>query len=180
MSEEPNQPEEKTEEGINMQNLPVKIHAQYLKDVSFENPLSPNSLQAGGTPEINVNFAMNARKIESEDSKNLYEVILGVTATASREDQVLFLAELEYGAVVAIGDDVPEDRHHPILLIEIPRQLFPFVRQITADLTTQGGFLPLLLAPVDFHALYVDRFKDEIEQAQAEENVAAEQAETIN
>lgn len=175
MSEEPNKPEE----NVTAQGLPVTIHAQYLKDLSFESPLSPQSIQSGkGAPDININFAMDAQKIESEEDKNLYEVVLRVNVIASRDETPMFIVELDYGAVVSIAEEVPEDRHHPILLIEIPRQMFPFVRQILADITIQGGFPPLLLAPADFHAMYVDRFKDDIEQAQAEIEAAAEQAET--
>lgn len=149
-------------------NMPIVIHAQYIKDLSFENPDSPASLRGiKGTPEMDVNIGMDARKIADDKTENLYEVALNVRARAVNGDTTLFIAELQYGMTVSLNN-VPEDQHHPILLIEIPRMAFPFARQIMSDLTTQGGYPPLLLNPVDFHALYMDRFKDEIAAAQKE------------
>ena len=87
-------------------------------------------------------------------------------AIANRGDEPAFIAELQYGVTCSIGEDVPEDNHHPLLLIEMPRMVFPFVRQIIADTTIQGGYPPLLLNPVDFHALYMSRFSQDIEEAQ--------------
>lgn len=147
-------------------NMPIVIHAQYVKDLSFENPNSPESLRgADKSPEMDVNIGMDARKMEDDKLEHLYEVSLNVRAEAKRDGKVMFLAELQYGMTVSLND-VPEDQHHPMLLIEIPRMAFPYARQILSDLTTQGGYPPLLLNPVDFHALYVDRFKDEIAAAQ--------------
>ncbi len=151
------------------QGLPVTIHAQYVRDISFENPDAPNSLRsAGGAPDMNVNISMDAREIEDKDIENLYEVALTLSATAMRDEKILFIAEVIYGITVSVGDVVPQEQHHPLLLIEIPRLAFPFARQILATMTSQGGFPPLLLNPVDFEALYLDRFKDEIEAARAE------------
>lgn len=149
-------------------NLPITIMAQYVRDISFENPNAPQSLQAAaGQPEMDVNVGMDARKIPDENTPHLYETVLSVNAKATRGDDVVFIAELQYGVTVQLKD-VPEDQHHPLLLIEIPRLAFPYVRQILSDLTTQGGYPPLLLNPVDFQALYMARFKDEIANAQAE------------
>mgnify|MGYP001143676671 CR=1 FL=1 len=117
-------------------------------------------------PQMNVNIGMDARSLEDENIKNLYEVALTVSATAERDGETVFIAELMYGITVSIGEVVPEEQHHPLLLIEIPRLAFPFARQILATLTSQGGYPPLLLNPVDFQALYLERFKNEIEQAQ--------------
>ncbi|MGH1456328.1 MAG: protein-export chaperone SecB [Alphaproteobacteria bacterium] len=151
---------------LQAQDLPITIHAQYVRDLSFENPKAPDSMRAGLTmPEMNVNIGMDARALEDKDIKNLYEVALTVSATAERDGEAVFIAELMYGVTVSIGDVVPEDQHHPLLLIEIPRIAFPFARQILATLTSQGGYPPLLLSPVDFQALYMERFKNEIEQA---------------
>lgn len=151
------------------QGLPVTVHAQYVRDVSFENPEAPMSLRtAAANPEMNVNISMDARELEDKDIDNLYEVALTLSATAMHEGKPLFIAEVIYGTTVSVGDVVPEEQHHPLLLIEIPRLAFPFARQIMATLTSQGGYPPLLLNPVDFEALYMDRFKDEIAAAQAE------------
>lgn len=157
------------DEQIVATDMPVTIHAQYVRDLSFENPSAPEALRAGQTPpEMDINIGMDARKIEDDGIKNLYEVVLNVRAVANRGNDPVFIAELQYGVTVSIGDDVPEDNHHPLLLIEMPRMAFPFVRQIISDVTVQGGYPPLLLNPVDFHALYMNRFGDEIEKARAE------------
>jgi len=159
---------------ITAQDMPVTIHAQYVRDLSFENPNAPESLRpAGNGPEMDINIGMDARKIEDKDLNNLYEVVLNIRAAANRGEDPVFIAELQYGVTVSIGDEVPEDNHHPLLLIEIPRMAFPFVRQIMSDVTVQGGYPPLLLNPVDFHALYMNRFGAEIEAAQKEAQSAA-------
>lgn len=167
------QPQEK-KDGIEEQKpleatgLPVTIHTQYLRDLSFENPNAPESLRSGQTPpEMNVNIGMDARSLDDEDIKNLYEVALTIHATTKREGEFVFIAEILYSVIVEIGPEVPEEQHHPLLLIEIPRYAFPFARQILADATSQGGYPPLLLNPVDFQALYMERFKDDIEKARA-------------
>lgn len=146
-------------------NLPIVIHAQYIKDMSFENPNTPESLSSGKAPEMDVNIGMDARKLDNKSAEFLYEVALNVRAEAKDGDKTIFIAELQYGMTVSLND-VPEDQHHPLLLIEIPRMAFPYARQILSDLTIQGGYPPLLLNPVDFQALYMDRFKDEIAAAQ--------------
>jgi len=149
-------------------NLPITIMAQYVRDISFENPNAPASLRVGAeSPQMDVNVGMDARKIPDDNIEHLYETVLSVNAKAMRGDDVVFIAELQYGVTVELKD-VPEDQHHPLLLIEIPRLAFPYVRQILSDLTTQGGYPPLLLNPVDFQALYMARFKDDIEKAAKE------------
>lgn len=161
-------------------NLPIVIHAQYIKDLSFENPNTPESLRgAGGAPEMDVNIGMDARKISSEQEENLYEVALNVRAEATRKGESVFIAELQYAMTVSLND-VPQDQHHPLLLIEIPRMAFPYARQILSDLTTQGGYPPLLLNPVDFHALYMDRFKEEIAAAQKKQAEKAGGSAAVN
>lgn len=145
--------------------LPVTILSQYIRDVSFENPNAPQSLNfEGGQPEMDVNIGLDARKLS--DDGDTFEVILSARAEAMRKDQVLFICEIQYGMTVQIDKKVPEDNHHPMLFIEIPRQAFPFVRQIVSNLVAHGGFPPLYLSPVDFHALYMQRFGDEIKASQ--------------
>lgn len=146
-------------------NLPITIHAQYVKDLSFENPNTPDTLRnMSRPPEMDVNIGMDARKLEDDSIENLYEVVLNARAIANNADggDTVFIAELQYGVTVSLNG-VPEDQHHPILLIEIPRLAFPYARQILSQITVQGGYPPLLLNPVDFQALYVERFKDELE-----------------
>jgi preprotein translocase subunit SecB len=157
-----------TSEPIASQPLPVTVHAQYLRDVSFEKPNAPASLQSPGPPEMDIAMGMEARKIPAQGAMasaqtahdDFYEVILSVRAEAKNSQNTLFLVEIQYATLVSLGPSVPEDKRHPLLLIEIPRLAFPFVRQIVADLTVKGGFPPLLLNPVDFAALYRERFSD--------------------
>lgn len=167
MSKKEKKPEESKDETLQANDLPITVHAQYVRDISFENPNAPDSLRGGlSSPEMDVNVSMDARELEDDDIKNLYEVALTISATAKREDKTFFVAEVIYGVTVSIGDVVPESQHHPILFIEIPRLAFPFARQIMATITSQGGYPPVLLNPVDFQALYMERFKDEITTAQ--------------
>lgn len=144
---------------------PINILAQYVRDLSFENPGAPDTLRGGKEPpQMDINIGMDARRLSPEDAAPVYEVVLNVRAIAIQGENPLFIAELQYGVTVAI-EGVPEENHHPILLMEVPRLAFPFARQIIADLTVQGGFPPLMLNPVDFQALYMDRFREEIEEA---------------
>lgn len=150
--------------------LPVTVHAQYVRDISFENPGAPESLRPGQSPEMNLNIGMDARKIPSEKVENLYETVLNVKAEAKRGEETVFIAEVLYGITVSIDPKVPEDNHHPLLLIEMPRLIFPYVRQILGDLTVKGGFPPLLLNPVDFVALYMQRFGKDMAMGTAEKD----------
>lgn len=145
-------------------NLPVVIHAQYLKDLSFENPHAPNSLRAGQTdkPALDVNILLDAKKLDDEQIDSLYEVVMTVKAESKRGDRTDFIVEISYGAAVSFPN-VPEDKRHPLLFIEIPRQMFPFARQAVAQLTQGGGYAPLYLNPVDFHSMYVSRFAQQQE-----------------
>ncbi len=174
MSDKANAPQQENIQ-LEANGLPITIHTQYIRDLSFENPDAPQSMRGGqDMPEMAVNIGMDARNLEDSEIKNLYEVALTISATAKRGDDTVFIAEVIYGVTVSIGDIVPEDQHHPLLLIEIPKFAFPFARQILATLTSQGGYPPLMLNPVDFQALYMERFKDEI----AEARKAAEEGKT--
>jgi preprotein translocase subunit SecB len=149
-------------EKLQAPEMPINIMAQYIRDLSFENPNAPESLRGGETPQMDINIGMDARKLPDDAPVNLYEVVLNLRAIAIRENTPVFIAELQYAALVTLNG-IPEDTHHPVLLIEIPRLIFPYARQILSDLTMHGGYPPLMLNPVDFQALYVERFKNEIE-----------------
>ena len=126
------------------------VRAQYVKDLSFENPGAPKSLaRRDGQPEIAVNVDVTGNRL----SPNQYELVLAITATARTGGETTFIAELVYGAVMSV-ENVPIERAEPLVLIEGPRLLFPFARNIMADLTRDGGYPPLLLQPMDFAALY--------------------------
>lgn len=147
-------------------NMPVTIMAQYVKDLSFENPNAPDSLRNGTErPVMDANFAMDARRVDWEGRNYIYEVVLGLKTAARKGEKTAFMCEIQYGILVDLSQ-IPEDQHHPMLLIEMPRFAFPFVRQIVANLTQQAGYMPLLLAPADFKAFYMQRFGEEIRRAQ--------------
>lgn len=159
MSDEtPSKDQKETIQAGSLPNMPVTVHAQYIKDISFENPNAPNSLRPSQEkPSVEVNISLDATKLEDPELKSLYEVTLGITAKSTRADKVEFIAEASYAAAVSLHE-VNEENHHPLLFIEIPQQIFPWVRQSIAQLTQGGGYAPLFLQPVDFRQMYVNRF----------------------
>lgn len=162
--------DQKNEEGIGeVPPTPMIIHKQYLKDMSFENPNAPLILKRGDQPpEMEMDIGLDLKRIEDENLENFYEVIMNTTAKATREDQAMFIAEISYGAAVSI-EGLEEKHHHPLLLIEVPQMIFPFVRQILANATLSGGFMPLQLRPVDFRAMYLKRFAQQNPQKEQTE-----------
>jgi|SRR5919106_5012927 preprotein translocase subunit SecB len=134
----------------------MKILGQYLKDLSFENPNSPQSLGGQqGQPEINIQVNVNAKPMGASD----FEVELHLEAKASHQEKVMFVAELLYAGMFRL-ENIPQEALHPIVLVECPRMLFPFARQILADATRHGGFPPLMLDPIDFAAMYQRRLAE--------------------
>ncbi len=155
--------DEPTNENLSATAAPLIVHAQYIKDLSFENPNAPQTLMPGAKgPEMDININLGVREIKDEQIKDLYEVMLTLTAKAMREETAVFVAEISYGALTSL-QDVPEKQQHPMLFIEVPKIIFPFARQVLSDLTASGGYPPLLLNPVDFHAMYVERFAKELQ-----------------
>ena len=131
----------------------IRILAQFVRDLSFENPRAPDTLRAGAAqPQIDLGVEMNARGRDD----GFFEVDLKLSAKATREDGPLFVVELLYGGVFQIGG-VPAEEMEPVLLIECPRYLFPFARRIIADVTSEGGYPPFLLDPIDFAGVYAQR-----------------------
>ena len=128
----------------------LRILAQYIKDVSFENPNAPDSLRADqDAPQISINIEIGRQMLDN----NTVEVVLVLGAKAERDGKPVFLCELEYAGLFAFGN-IAEDHIQPMLLIECPRLLFPFARQIMAELTQNGGYPPILLEPPDFAAMF--------------------------
>ena len=131
----------------------IRILAQFVRDLSFESPRAPDSLRGGPTqPQIDLGVEMNARGRED----GFFEVDLKLSAKATREDGPVFVVELLYGGVFQITGLGAEDIE-PVLLIECPRYMFPFARRIIADVTSDGGFPPFLLDPIDFAGVYQAR-----------------------
>jgi preprotein translocase subunit SecB len=129
----------------------LNVVGQYIKDFSFENPNAPQSLSAAGSgpPQIAIQINVNARPL----SENDVEVALKIDGKAENNGSLMFSFELEYAGVFRI-QNVPPESLNPVVLIECPRLLFPFAREIIATTVRNGGFPPLMLDPVDFVGLY--------------------------
>jgi preprotein translocase subunit SecB len=128
---------------------------QYIRDMSFENPGAPVSIMQGGpNPQFNVGINVGVKKQADE----IYAVEITLNAKAEREKNVLFNIELIYGGVFRMKN-IPESQLPPLLLVECPRLIFPFARQILASITQQGGFPPLMMEPVDFQAIYMQNLR---------------------
>ena len=140
----------------------ITINAQFIKDLSFEAPAAPGifSLMQESPPDINVNINVSANPLQDK----VFEVIIEFQAECKVKEQVAFILELEYAGVFTLN--VPDEHLQPILLIECPRLLFPFARNILADVSRDGGFPPLMLGPVDFAAMFQAQLQ-EIQKAQA-------------
>ncbi len=124
----------------------VFINAQYVKDLSFENPRAPQSLlQTQQQPEVQIGVDVKAQNV----APGLFEVLLTIHADAKTGTERVFLVELVYAGVATV-QNVPDADMARILLVETPRLLFPFARSIVANATREGGFMPLLLRPIDF------------------------------
>ncbi len=137
---------------------PIQFLGQYIKDLSFEAPSAPDIFQdlRQTSPDIPIAIDVAVRELKSDQ----YEVALTIHIEATVGDKAVFILECTYGCVVKIGD-IGDENVRPVLMIEVPRQLYPFVRQIVADMTVQGGFPPLMLQPVDFIDLYRKKYETE-------------------
>jgi len=148
-----------TEPNTGTHTLPLTIHAQYIKDLSFENPSPIAVFTTENNVQPNISVGIQA-KAENLGGRN-FEVVLDIRIDATREKAPLFVTELSYAGIISLADSVKEQDAASLLMIEGPRLLFPFARNILADVTRNGGFPPLMLAPVDFAALYEQQKKQE-------------------
>jgi len=141
---------------------PLVINIQYIKDLSFEVPGAPavyTTLRAA--PRVDINLDVQGRRVQ--EGQNVFEVTLAIraeatepTANGGAPGPRVFLAELSYSGVFTLNN-VPENTVEPVLLVECPRILFPFARNILAEVTREGGFPPVLLQPIDFLSLWQSR-----------------------
>ncbi len=140
--------------------VPIRFLGQFVRDLSFEVPHAPeifNDIRQRA-PDIPVSFDVATRHVGG----STFEVSMNVNLQASVGEKPAFILELVYAGLVDVDlSAVPEDQLHAVLLIEIPRYLFPFVRQIVGDLTVNGGFPPLMLQMIDFMDLYRRKFGDQ-------------------
>ncbi|HLW93366.1 MAG TPA: protein-export chaperone SecB [Roseiarcus sp.] len=129
------------------------VLAQYAKDFSFENPNAPRSLgPQQQSPNISIQINVNARQLAASD----YEVTLLLEGGAGEGAGTLFKFELNYAGVFRV-ENIPAPQVQPAIMIEGPRLLFPFARQMIADAVRNGGFPPLYIDPIDFNALFMQR-----------------------
>ena len=134
----------------------INALAQYAKDLSFENPNAPRSLQPQeGGPQINIQVNVNAQQIAEAD----FEVELTLEGDAKIQNEVLFAFELKYAGIFRMRN-IPQEQIHPAVMIECPRLLFPFARQIVAEAVRNGGFPPLYIDPIDFVGLYQQKMME--------------------
>ena len=141
----------------------MKILAQYIRDMSFENILSQKGANGEVAPDVQIQVNIDAKKRTEE---NQFEIVikLKVNSVNKGTTENLFLLEIEYAGLFLVTG-VPDEQLHPFLLIECPRMLFPFLRRIVSDVTRDGGFPPLNLETIDFLQLY----RQELERRQAEQ-----------
>lgn len=147
---------QKTEEASGLFNL-QKI---YVKDVSFETPHSPQIFQEQWKPKVNLDIANTAKAINT----GVYEVILAVTVTVSFEDKNVYLIEIHQAGIFQISG-FPDEILGRMLATVCPNILFPFAREMVADVVTRGGFPQLLLAPINFDGLYMQQMEKEVAKA---------------
>ena len=140
----------------------LAINGQYIKDLSFEAPNTPGVFNLLQTEIPNIQVDIDVQGEGKSD--NLFEVVLKVRAEANVKNEGVYICELSYAGLFSIN--VPQEHLGPVLMIECPLILFPFLRRVIADVTGDGGFAPLMLSPVDFAALYQQRVK----QAQDEQS----------
>jgi preprotein translocase subunit SecB len=140
----------------------MSVLAQYVKDLSFENPGAPQTLRArSSAPNIAIGVNVQAGQVVNNEA----EVALSLDVRASENDAVIFAIELVYAGVFRLTN-IPQESLAPLLMIECPRLLFPFARQIVSDASRNGGFPPLMIDPIDFVGLFRQRLAEAQAQAQ--------------
>ena len=160
-----------TDAGADAQPVaPIQFVGQFIKDLSFEVPHAPDIFQdmRQTAPDIPISIECEMREMKDKH----YEVTLILHLEATIGEKQAFILEVSYSSVVILGD-LPDEHIRPVLMIEVPRQMYPFVRQIVADTTVQGGFPPLMLQLVDFTDLYRRKYATP-EEHEREEQMKSE------
>ncbi len=146
------------------ENNPVfRMQKMYIKDFSFENPNAPGVFQAPNQePKVEVNLKLNNKKLDD----NHYEVALEITAKIldkGNNDRTMFILEIEHAAAFLMKN-IPEEHQEMVLGVDCPTLLFPFTRQIVSQISVDGGFIPFLMEPINFMALYQNSKQQETAQ----------------
>ena len=135
----------------------AKVVGQFIKDLSFENPNIERMLQQNTEkPTLNVEVNVAAKGLQDD----VYESAIEFSAKAETKDGVLYELELVYTGIFKL-ENLPPEAIEPVLLVNSPMLLFPFLRRVVADITREGGFPPLFLDPIDFSQLYIARRKEQ-------------------
>jgi preprotein translocase subunit SecB len=143
------------QENKNTASPSITMHAQYIKDLSFENPrASAVFTKQTGQPDVEVGVNVGGSPLDDDR----YEISLNLNAKATVDSELLFLVELSYGGIVSVNNISDKDKN-PFIMIEGPRLLFPFARATIANVTREGGFLPLNIQPIDFVAVFKSNFE---------------------
>lgn len=132
----------------------VSLLTQYVKDMSVENPNAPDVFQWPEAPQIDIQFNIGADPVSSD----VHEVTLKMTITAASQRGKAYIVDLAYCGLVGMRN-VPEEQAHAFLYAEAPRLLFPFARRVVADAVRDAGFPPLMLDPIDFNGVYIQRLQ---------------------
>jgi len=135
--------------GAGLQTVQLSIEKIYVKDLSLENPGSPQSFQLTEAPQVEVGLRTRAEQVD----RDIYECVLTITVTAKVADKTLFLVEVSQAGVFGIRG-ITAEKAQPILAVHCPTVLFPYAREAVADATMRAGFPPVQLAPINFEVLY--------------------------
>ncbi len=138
----------------------VRILAQYIRDMSFENIIAQKGIATNQTPKINVDIGLDARK---QPNEHQYEVITKLHVNATSDTQKMFVLELEYGGIVHL-ENVPSKQLSLFLMVEVPHQLFPFLRRIVSDVTRDGGFPSVNIEQINFMDIFRKEMSKRIEE----------------
>jgi preprotein translocase subunit SecB len=145
----------------------IQILNQYVRDLSFENIAAQKGLPSEGRPDIKVQVNLDA----NQRAADRFEVALKIKADSRVGEAQMFILELDYAGLFLM-QNIPTEQMHPLLMIECPRLIFPYLRRIVGDVTRDGGYPPLNLDQIDFLALY----RQELARRQAEAANAPAQA----
>ncbi|HOB95206.1 MAG TPA: protein-export chaperone SecB [Aquabacterium sp.] len=126
-----------------------QIQRMYLKDLSLEQPNSPQILLEQQQPQVDINLAMSAANVVD----GVYEVTVTATVTTKIQDKTLFLVEAKQAGIFEIRN-VPQDQLQGILSIVCPQMIYPYLRAIVSDVCTRAGFPPIMLTEVNFQAMF--------------------------
>ena len=143
-----------SEQKVKADEIPVfRMQKMYIKDLSFENPNAPQIFLAkNSSPKVDFNLQLNNQKVDDDH----YEVSLNITAKvtdANNDETVMFVVEIEHAAVFLMKN-IPAEHIERVLAVDCPLMLFPFTRQVISQVSVDGGFMPFLMEPINFVALY--------------------------